>query len=57
MPGFELFPVVTYTPFIFTGVGMTCKMVDNESWGEQALQNGKTVLKALAIIDGLETIL
>lgn len=53
MPGFEELGWVTYTPGRFTGVGFTCRMIPNESWLEQAIGNGKVVLKALKIIEGL----
>jgi hypothetical protein len=50
VPGLEELGVVTYTPGLFTGVGFTCQNIPNESWGDQLLQNGKIVLRALDII-------
>ncbi len=39
--------MLTYTPGLFTGVGFRCTNVPNESFGDQLLQNGKAVIKAL----------
>jgi hypothetical protein len=42
--------IVTYLPDRYEGIGFTCVAIPNESWGDQALNNGKTLLKALKII-------
>jgi hypothetical protein len=45
--------IVTYVPGRYEGIGFTCHPIAQESWLEQAEQNGRILLKALSLISGL----
>lgn len=44
---------MTYVPGRYEGIGFTCHEIPNESWGDQVEENGKVILRALKIIEGL----
>jgi hypothetical protein len=49
-PGLSEFGVATYTPGLFTGVGMVCTEIDDGNAGDVLRINGKTLIKALELI-------
>lgn len=53
VPGFEEFKVATYAPGRLEGVGLTCRQLEHADFGSIALQNGKTLIKALEFISKL----